>query len=177
MCAFLLVLSAGPALGGKTLGGQNVDPNEIRKSQHATVSQNIAHTTITIIYNRPVARGRELFGRLVPWGKPWCPGADTATTISVSRDVLINGATLPAGTYSVWAIPDSTRWTMIFSHAAKTFHIPYPEGRDALRVPAVPRAGPHMESLAFYFPAVDSTRAELDLHWGETVVPMAIEAP
>jgi hypothetical protein len=88
----------------------------------------------------------------------------------------VNGATLPAGTYSVWAIPDTARWTMIFSRAAHVFHIPYPEGQDALRVNAVPRTAPHMETLAFYFPMVDSTRAELVLHWGETEVPLAIVA-
>ncbi len=137
----------------------------------------VAHTNITIVYNRPTARGRQLFGKLVAWGVPWCPGADSATTITVTRDVRVNDATLHAGTYSVWAIPDSARWTIIFSHAAPVFHIPYPEGKDALRISATPRAGPHMESLAFYFPAVDSTRAELDLHWGETIVPIMIEAP
>ena len=164
-------------LATRVLAAQTVDPNEIKKSQHATVSQTVAHTHISIVYNRPTARGRQLFGKLVPWGLPWCPGADSATTITVSRDVRVNNATLPAGTYSVWAIPDSARWTIIFSYAAPVFHIPYPEGKDALRITAVPRAAPHMETLAFYFPAVDSTRAELDLHWGETVVPIAIEAP
>jgi hypothetical protein len=164
-------------VAAQTLGGQNVDPNAIKPSQHATVSQMVAHTNITIVYNRPTARGRQLFGKLVPWGLPWCPGADSATTITVSRDVRVNDATLRAGTYSVWAIPDSARWTIIFSRAAPVFHVPYPEGKDALRISATPRAGPHMETLAFYFPAVDSTRAELDLHWGETIVPIVVDAP
>jgi Protein of unknown function (DUF2911) len=146
-------------------------------SQHGSVSQSIAATQITIEYNRPVARGRVLFGGVVPWGRPWCPGADTATRLSVSRPIQVNGATLPAGSYSIWAIPDTARWTVIFSRAAHVFHIPYPEGQDALRVTAVPRAAPHMETLAFYFPMVDSTRAELVLHWGETQVPLAIVAP
>jgi hypothetical protein len=153
------------------------DAREIKKSQHAAVSQTVAHTQITIVYNRPVARGRKLFGGVVPFGQPWDPGADQATTLAVSRDVRINGAALPAGRYSVWAIPDTTQWTIIFSRAANTFHIPYPKGKDALRIPATPRQGPHMETLGFYFPSVDSTRAELDLHWGETIVPLAIEAP
>jgi len=150
---------------------------ELPKSQHGTVSQTVAHTEITVAYNRPVARGRTLFGALVPYGRPWCPGADSATTLATTRDLRINGATLPAGTYSVWAIPDPARWTIIFSRAAHVFHTPYPEGHDALRVTAAPHPGPHMETLAFYFPLADSTRAELDLHWGETVVPLSIEAP
>jgi hypothetical protein len=150
---------------------------EIKKSQHATVMQRVARTEIALIYNRPVARGRRLFGGIVPWGQPWNPGADDATTIAVSRDVRVNGAALPAGTYSLWAIPDSARWTVIFSRAADVFHTPYPEGKDALRVAAVPRAGPHMETLGFYFPVVEGARAELVLHWGGTVVPLALVAP
>lgn len=150
---------------------------EIPPSEHGSVSQVVAHTQITVVYNRPVARGRQLFGGIVAWGHVWCPGADQATTFETTRDIHINGSVLPAGKYSVWAIPDTARWTIIFSRAANVFHIPYPEGRDALRVQAMPHAGPHMETLAFYFPVADSSRAELDLHWGETIVPLAIEAP
>jgi len=50
------------------------------------------------------------------------------------------------------------------------------EYKDVLRVKAKPRAGYHMETLGFYFPMVDADSAELDLHWGTTVVPMAIKA-
>ena len=160
-------------VGALACGGAG---GEIKKSQHATVTQRVGRTEISLVYNRPVARGRRLFGGIVPWGQPWNPGADDATTITVSRDVRVNGAPLPAGTYSAWAIPDSTRWTVIFSRAADVFHTPYPEGKDALRVIAVPRAGPHMETLGFYFPAVEGARAELVLHWGETVVPLALVA-
>ena len=147
---------------------------EIKQSQHATVTQHVGRAEISIVYDRPVARGRRLFGGIVPWGRPWNPGADDATTLAVSRDVRVNGGLLPAGTYSVWAIPDPSRWTVIFSRAADVFHTPYPEGKDALRVAAAPRAGPHMETLGFYFPVVDGPRAELVLHWGETVVPLTL---
>ena len=56
----------------------------VRKSQHGSVAQRIADTDVTIVYNRPVARGRELFGPTVPYGKEWDPGADDATTIAFS---------------------------------------------------------------------------------------------
>jgi len=160
-----------------TLDAGRATGQTIPKSQHATVSQTVAHTEITIVYDRPVARGRPLFGALVPWGEIWTPGANVATTFEVSRAVRINGASLPPGKYSLWSIPDTTRWTIIFNHVASAFHLAYPEGKDALRVTATPHSGPHMETLAFYFPVADSTRAELDLHWGETVVPLSIEAP
>ena len=69
-----------------------------RASQHGSVSQRIANTTVTIEYNRPVARGRELFGALVPYGRIWHPGADEASNITFSTDVQVNGQPLAAGT-------------------------------------------------------------------------------
>ncbi|HXL34930.1 MAG TPA: DUF2911 domain-containing protein [Gemmatimonadales bacterium] len=148
-------------------------------SQHATVTQLVGTAQVTIVYNRPSARGRTLFGRggVVPWGKVWCPGADTATTIALSRDMVVGGQPLAAGKYSIWAIPGSDEWTLIFSRAADVFHIPYPgESQDALRLKVKPQAGggPFMESLAFYFPAADRDRALLNLHWGETIVQVVL---
>jgi hypothetical protein len=153
------------------------EKTKIKPSQHGTVSQKIADTVITIDYNRPVARGRELFGKLVPYGRIWCPGADDATTVEVSTAVTVEGKALPAGKYSVWTEPDAERWTVIFSKSANVWHTRYPEGQDALRVQITPRTGGHMETLAFYFPAVDGRTGELALHWGTVVVPLKIEVP
>ena len=147
-----------------------------RRSQRAAVMQMIGTTRVEITYSRPVARGRNLFGALVPWGRVWNPGADSATTVRVSAPVRVNGAPLPAGTYSLWAIPGEREWTLIFSSAQPVWHVPYPEGQDVLRIRAVPQAGAHMETLAYYFPMVDGLTAVLHLHWGEVVVPIRIEA-
>jgi len=149
-------------------------PGGPRKSQPAVVVQQMGGTKLTVTYNRPVARGRTLFGGIVPFGQVWNPGADEATTLAVSRDVLLGGKPLSAGTYSVWAIPDSTTWTMILSRASRVPHTPYPEGQDALRVTVAPARAPHMEALGFYFPAADSALAVLALHWGETIVALPI---
>ena len=149
----------------------------IKPSQHGSVSQRIADTTITVEYNRPVARGRELFGRLVPYGRIWCPCADDATTIEVSSRVTIEGKELPEGRYSLWTEPEADRWTVIFNKNANAWHTRYPEGHDVLRVQVTPRAGSHMETLAFYFPVVEGHKAELALHWGTVVVPLKIEVP
>jgi hypothetical protein len=146
-----------------------------KASQHGSVSQQIANTTITFEYNRPVARGRTLFGSLVPYGRVWCPGADYCTTIQVSTDAKFNGQTLAAGTYSLWAEPQPERWTMIFNRAQPVFHTRYPADQDVLRVQTTARQGQHMETLAFYFPSVDGNHAELVFHWGTVVVPLSIE--
>ena len=148
-----------------------------KPSQRATVSQRINDTTVTIDYSRPVARGRELFGKLVPYGRVWCPGADDATTIDVTTDVTINGQSLAKGKYSVWAEPNAEKWVMIVNRTANVWHTRYPTGQDALRVEVAPRTGEHMETMAFYFPVVEGRKAELVLHWGTIVVPLAIEVP
>jgi Protein of unknown function (DUF2911) len=148
-----------------------------KPSQRGTVSQRINDTTITIDYSRPVARGRELFGALVPYGRVWCPGADNATTIDVTTSVKLNGQELPKGQYSVWAEPNPEKWILIFNRNANAWHTRYPAGQDALRIAITPRTGAHMETLAFYFPVVEGRKGELVLHWGSVVVPVEIEVP
>jgi Protein of unknown function (DUF2911) len=159
------------------VSAQDTAPPKVKPSQRGTVSQRVAETAITLDYSRPVARGRDLFGSLVPWGRVWCPGADDATTIEVTTSVTINGQELPKGKYSLWAEPRSDKWIMIFNRNFAVWHTRYPAGQDALRIESTPREGAHMETLAFYFPVVDGRKAELVLHWGKVVVPMTIEVP
>ena len=149
---------------------------EIPKSQLGEVSQRVGAAEIEVVYRRPVARGRELFGKLVPYGRIWSPSADSAARITVMKPVEIDGHSLPAGTYGIWAIPDSTVWTLIFSGSPVAFHLRYPEGKDVLRVQVRPRQGEHVETLEFGFPMVDADSAALQLRWGTTVVPVKIRA-
>jgi hypothetical protein len=143
-----------------------------------SASLGIANTEITITYSRPVARGRELFGALVPYDQVWNPGADQATALAVTRDIQVNDRPLPAGKYSLWAIPRAAMWTLIFSRASDVYHTPYPgEDEDALRLDVGPESGPHMEGLAFYFPPVEGKDAVLRLHWGTVMVPLSIRVP
>lgn len=150
---------------------------QVPRSQHGSVTQRVGTTDISISYNRPVARGRELFGGIVRWGRVWHPGADSATTISFSRDVSIEGHDLAAGRYTLWTIPAESPqpWTVIFSRALNVWHTPYPgESSDVLRVTVPSEQGGHMEVLAYYFPVVTPDSAQLRLHWGTTIVPVWI---
>jgi hypothetical protein len=167
-------LVAIAALSGwsQRAGAQNV-----ARSQLGTVTQQVAAARIELLYRRPVAHGRSLFGALVPWGRIWTPSADSAARITFSAPVTVNGAALAAGTYGIWAIPDSSSWTIIFSGSAAAFHLRYPDGQDVLRVKATPQHGEHVESLLFDFPMVDADSATLQLRWGTTVVPLSIRAP
>jgi hypothetical protein len=148
-------------------------------SQRGTTIQHVAHTTITVEYGRPIARGRALFGQLVPWDSVWHPGADSATRIVLDHPVQLEGHEVKAGEYSLWLIPRADRpWTVILSRAAHTFHKPYPgAARDAYRFDVTPEHGAHMESLAIYFPSVVRANAVLRIHWGETIVPIRLQAP
>ena len=147
------------------------------RSQLGTVSQSVTSSKIDIIYRRPVARGRTLFGSLVKWGEIWTPSADTAARITFSTPMEVNGSKLGAGSYSMWAIPDSLSWTVIFSNSSDVFHRNYPgESKDALRVKAVPTKGDHVETLMFAFPLVDADSTRLEMRWGTTVVPLTIKA-
>lgn len=158
------------------LGGVACAQETTRKSQLGVVTQWIAGTKVEITYRRPVARGRALFGALVPYGRVWTPSADSAARIAVSAPVEINGATLPAGTYSIWATPDSVDWTLAFNSNAVLFHLNVPRSGDVLRVHAKPASGAHVETLLFTFPMVDADSARLELHWGTTVVPFSLRA-
>jgi hypothetical protein len=149
-----------------------------RKSQRAEIMQMVAETEIRVMYIRPVARGRELFGKLVPYGRTWTPSADSALRFTVSTDVQVEGQTLKAGSYGVWAIPDSTEWTIIFNRKAQAFHLgSYRESDDVLRVKAKLDSLPHVETLTLSFPVVDGKKATMQIHWGTTAASLAIEVP
>jgi hypothetical protein len=155
-----------------------IPPEAVRKSQAAAVSQRIANTELTVTYSRPVARGRKLFGALVPYDQVWNPGADQATAIAITRDIQVNGRPLPAGKYSLWAIPRQESWTIIFNSRADVYHTPDPgESTDVLRIDVRPETGPHMETLSFSFPIVEGKDVVMHLHWGDTVVPLSIRVP
>jgi hypothetical protein len=140
--------------------------------------QMVAATKIDVRWIRPVARGRTLFGSLVPYGSVWTPSADSAMRISFSTGVKVNGQSLPAGTYSVWAIPDSAQWTIIFNKRGTVFHLrSYVERDDALRVSAKVESLPHMETLNASFPTVEGRKATFRIQWGTTAVSLEIEAP
>jgi hypothetical protein len=166
----LVVASAAAAPAGA---------QSIPASQRGSVTQTIAFTDVRVEYGRPVARGRALFPGVVKWDQIWHPGADSATRVTFTRDVRLEGRDVKAGAYSLWLLPrEGAPWTVILSRAAHVFHTPYPgESRDALRVDVAPETGAHMESLAIYFPVVRGDSAVMRVHWGETVVPLRINAP
>lgn len=97
--------------------------------------------TIIVDYSSPRAKGRKIFGGLVPYGEVWRAGANEATTFVTNTDVTIGGKTVPAGDYTLFTIPEQGKWTLIISKKTKNakggplWGIPYPgEGDDLARV-------------------------------------------
>jgi len=150
-----------------------------RRSQRQEIVQMVGATRIEAMYIRPVARGRDIWGALVPYGRVWTPSADSVMRLTFSTDVQVAGQTLPAGSYGIWAIPDSASWTVIFSKHAVSFHTGgnYQASDDALRVTARVDSLPHVETLTLAFPVVDGKKAVLQIHWGTRAATLPIEVP
>ena len=145
-------------------------------SQHGTVSQTVNETTITLEFDRPVLRGRSLFGQLIDYDVIWTPGANRATWIDFSAPVTIQGQELAAGRYGLWTIPHAGEaWEIIFLSEWDAHHSYFARETEVLRVEARAEHGAHMEVLAFYFPIVGPYQTTLRFHWGEVVVPLEIE--
>jgi hypothetical protein len=167
-CVLVLALFAA--------GCERVPSGAKRASQPAMVVQRVGGATLLLRYNRPSARGRVLFGGIVPWDSVWCPGADEGTRLETTHDLAVGGALLPKGGYTLWLIPRAAgEWTLIFSRDADAYHVPYPGAeKDALRIPVRPARGPHTETLSFAFPTATKDAAVLRLAWGEVVVDVPV---
>lgn len=167
--ASTLVLTASLALAAPICA-------QPKASQSGTVSQMVNTTTISLGYDRPVARGRTIFGDILDYDVVWTPGANSATWIDFDRPVRVQGAALEAGRYGVWTIPhEGAPWEWVFVREWETHHSYFPFESEAARVEATPEEGAHMEVLAFYFPEVGPYEATLRFHWGTIVVPLRIE--
>ena len=169
----LLVITVALSLSNTAVQAQ--DPPS---SQHATVSQTVNKTVVTVTYDRPVARARVLFGDdgVVKYGATWTAGANRATIVELTKPARIAGQEVAAGKYSLWTIPGRDDWTLILNRRWDAHHSQYPgEREDLLRITLKPQSGAHMEVLAYYFPIVGPYTATLHLHWGEVVLPIPLE--
>ncbi len=84
-------------------------------SPAATATGTINGANVTIKYSSPAVKGRQIWGALVPYDKVWRAGANAATTIETDKDLTVEGKKLPAGKYSIYAIPGEKEWTIILN--------------------------------------------------------------
>jgi hypothetical protein len=175
-----------------------------RPSQKASVMQRIGVTDVTITYSRPAVKGRQIWGdplpeqakvkgeatldnqnerpkgaAIAPWGHVWRVGANEATTFVVTDDVLINGQKLPAGSYSIHAIPNKDEWTIIFNNTADQWgSFDYDATKDALRVKVKPQwLQTNQELLSYNFDPVTADSATVNLRWEKVNVPFTVSVP
>ncbi|MDW8220986.1 MAG: DUF2911 domain-containing protein [Bacteroidota bacterium] len=146
-------------------------------SSAAMVKQTVGVTDITITYSRPGVKGREIWGKLVPYNELWRTGANAATTIEVSDDVMIEGQKLAAGKYSVFTIPaQSGEWTLVINknpNLAGTAG--YKQEEDVFRVKVKAQMQPvSQEWLAFSFEDLTDSSATILLAWERMRLPIKL---
>jgi hypothetical protein len=146
-------------------------------SPAAKIAQQVGLSNVTVDYSRPSTKGRKIFGELVPYGQIWRTGANAATLLTFSTDVLIDGKTVPAGQYALYAIPNKSEWTMILSKNTKLWGaIGYTEADDVLRFKVTPnKLSRNYETMEITFADMTDTGADLSIKWETSRVDFRIE--
>lgn len=162
LAAALFITSLASAQEGKT-----------KPSPAATTTGKIGDKTITLVYAQPAVKGREVWGKLVPFNEVWRTGANEATTFEADKDVKIEGQALKAGKYSLFTIPtEGGEWTIIFNSVAKQWGAyNYDKAKDVLRV-KVKASKEHAMTERLTF---DIKGKNVNLMWEKLAVAFKVE--
>jgi hypothetical protein len=140
-----------------------------------TVKQDFGVSSIELIYSRPGMKGRKIFGDLVPYGKVWRTGANSATRLKFNDDVMIGGQTLKAGEYAVFTIPGENEWDIIINKGNANWGTEYKQEDDLIRVKAKTiKLNDAVESFTMQFDNVKPATADLKIMWDKTAVAVPI---
>jgi tetratricopeptide (TPR) repeat protein len=140
-----------------------------------SVKQDFGISTIELIYSRPGMKGRKIFGDLVPYGKVWRTGANSATRLKFSDDVSIGGQVLKAGEYALYTVPNEKEWEIIINKGSANWGTDYKQEDDIFRVKATPvKLDQPVESFTMQFANVKSGSADLQIMWDKTLVSVPI---
>ena len=131
-----------------------------------------------VTYSRPAKNGREVFGKLVPYGKVWRVGANEATEVKFFTDATIQGKTIKAGVYSLYAIPNETEWTLIFNSDLDQWGAySYKPELDVVRLTApVRKPEEPLENLSIQFKKASDkvNEAVMMIAWDTTLIDVPI---
>ena len=143
-----------------------------------TIKQDFGLGTIELTYSRPAAKGRRIFGDLVPYNKLWRTGANGATKIVLSEALEIGGKKLDSGTYVIYTIPGMESWEVIINKGIKNWGIDgYKESEDVARFRVEPiKMKNKLESFTMQFADIKPESCELHLMWAKTAVVIPIKA-
>ena len=151
-----------------------------QSSPKATIQQSVGLTDVEIEYSRPSARGRAVFGNLIPFGKVWRTGANENTTISFSDDVIIDGKTLKKGKYSLYTVPKIESWEIIFYKTTDNWGNPeeWKEENVALRATVKPETlNKSVETFTIGISGLDNNFAYLEISWENSFAALKFEVP
>ena len=163
----LAVLVSAPSL----LHAQNYRLELPWPSPHATVSQVVGLTTLSVDYHRPGVNKRVVWGGLVPWDSVWRAGANENTMLSSTSAFTVGGITLPAGRYGVFMIPTRTTWTIALSKQSNAWGaFSYDASEDAVRFVVTPVAAEFTERLQYNFDDPTNTSVTLTMRWEKLAV-------
>lgn len=150
-----------------------------RKSAHDSASVSLDGGTVKVCYGRPHQNGREIMGKLVPYGEPWRIGADEATAIHVPFPARIAGVNVEPGWYSLYAIPGAKQWQIVVNSDAQRWGVPIDANVRAKDVGTGSVASEHLaspaETLTINLTAASPTKALMDIAWSDTHVRVPIE--
>ncbi len=140
-----------------------------------TVSQKVGLMDVTLVYSRPSARGRKIFGDVVAYDKLWRTGANMASRIQFSDSVRVNGVGLK-GDYSILTIPSMNEWTIILNKVARMSGTSnYKESEDAVRIKVKPDVIPFTETFTIGFNYLTNNSAFVEISWETTRVSFKFE--
>lgn len=151
-----------------------------KHSPEDTVEYTQGDLDLSVYYNRPSVKGREIFGGLVPYGKVWRTGANEATTFSTSKDINIGGQQLPAGKYTLWTIPGEQSWKVIFNEKQYSWGVNFNSeasrdpAADVLQVEATVQKLPESVEL-FTIELSEQGSTALVMKWAQTKVSVPIQ--
>lgn len=145
-------------------------------SPMGSIEQKVGITTISVAYERPIARGRKIFGELVPFETLWRTGAGNGTKIEFDDEVVINDKKVPAGQYSLFTIPGKKEWTIILNNDKVIYGLEgYDKTKDVIRFKTkVKMIDSYYESFTLDIDLIESS-AELNISWENTRVSFEIK--
>jgi tetratricopeptide (TPR) repeat protein len=171
---FIYALIGFMAVSNFTMAQQIQMP---QASPQATIMQKVGLTDVKVEYSRPSAKGRKIFGELVPFGQVWRTGANAATIVTFSTDVKVEGKDIPKGSYALYSIPDKNEWIFILSRNTKLWGATgYDAADDAVRFSVRPgKTGNKYETMEISFVDMTDTGASLMTKWENTSAKFRIE--
>ena len=138
-------------------------------SPPANVAATVGGKRISIDYYAPSMHGRKIVGGLVPFGEVWCTGANWATKITSEGNLEMGGLKLPAGSYSIWTIPNEKEWTLIINKQTGQFHLNYDSSRDFGRTKMdVKKLSDPVETFTIELRSDTGNKGTLALMWETT---------